>query len=69
MEKLFPHNLSMPRVATFACFALYMYANDHAPPHVHIESATSRASLSLADGRLLKGNASATAIRETRAWI
>jgi Domain of unknown function (DUF4160) len=59
----------MPRLATFARFALYMYANDHGVPHVHIESAAGRASIAIADGWVIRGDVPAAMVREAGAWI
>ena len=59
----------MPRVATFARFALYMYANDHGIPHVHIESEAGRASISIADGSLIIGDVPAAMVRVAREWV
>ncbi|MFM9912374.1 MAG: DUF4160 domain-containing protein [Methylophilaceae bacterium] len=59
----------MPRVATFAKFALYLYANDHGVAHVHIESAVGRASIAIADGSLLVGDVPVGFVRQARVWI
>ena len=59
----------MPRVATFAKFALYLYANDHGVAHVHIESAAGRASIAIADGEVLAGDVPMSMVREAQAWV
>lgn len=59
----------MPRVATFAKFALYLYANDHGLAHVHIESVSGRASIAIADGAVLVSDVPASFIHEAQAWV
>ena len=59
----------MPRIAMFSRFALYMYANDHGVPHVHIESVAGRASIAIDDGRLIVGDVPAAMVRQTREWV
>lgn len=59
----------MPRVAIFAKFSLYVYANDHGIAHVHIESPAGRVSVAMIDGEVLAGNAPASMVREAQAWV
>lgn len=59
----------MPRVAIFAKFSLYIYANDHGIAHVHIESPAGRASIEIADGAVLAGDVPASMVREAQAWV
>ena len=59
----------MPRVATFAKFALYLYGNDHGVAHVHIESAAGRASIAIADGKVLVSDVPVGFTRQAQVWI
>ena len=54
----------MPRVAIFAKFALYLYANDHGIAHVHIESPAGRASIAIADGIVFTDSVALSMVRD-----
>jgi hypothetical protein len=45
----------MPRVSEFYGIAIYMYYNDHAPPHFHAEYAEREELLAIDDLRTLRG--------------
>lgn len=60
----------MPRIRTFARFALFMYSKErHRMPHIHVEAPEARASLALDTGEVLAGNAPADMLREARKFI
>lgn len=60
----------MPRVKTFAAFALYLYAREqHRRPHVHIEAPGVRATLAIETGERIIGNAPPAMVNEAKVWI
>jgi hypothetical protein len=45
----------MPRISEFYGISVYMYFNDHAPPHFHARYADDEATISIDDVQLLEG--------------
>ena len=52
----------MPQISQFYGIAIYMYFEDHAPPHIHARYAGAEAVIAIADG-------GAVAARRTRAQL
>ena len=59
----------MPVLYRFGGFVIRMYANDHNPPHVHIESADFRALVAIGRIEILQGAIPAKHRDEALRWI
>jgi uncharacterized protein DUF4160 len=60
---------AVPRISEFYGIVIYMYHNEHGPPHCHAVYAEWKAAFSLDDGRILEGSLPARACRMVRKWI
>ena len=58
----------MPRISAFYGIAIYMYWQDHAPPHFHAFYSGHEAQARITDGVVLAGYLPATATRLVVAW-
>ena len=59
----------MPRVATLTGnIAVYMYGDDHPPPHVHVYAGAQEASMAL-DGTIVVGGLDKATRKVSRAWV
>lgn len=59
----------MPRVADFDGIHIYMYAEDHNPPHVHAFHGDDEALLVIATGAVMAGHLPSRQLRAARDWI
>lgn len=59
----------MPEISRFFGIIIYMYGNDHLPPHFHAEYGEEEAMIDIAEGILLKGKLSAKQLRLVREWL
>jgi len=46
----------MPKVESFESFVIYMYFEDHNPPHVHVIGPDFKASMAIETRKVLAGN-------------
>jgi len=46
----------MPRISYFYGISIYMYSNEHNPPHVHAVMGDKHASFTISDGELMSGS-------------
>ena len=58
----------MPRLSEFYGIVIYMYWNDHQPPHFHAFYAEDEALVRIEDGAFLAGSLPRTAARLVREW-
>lgn len=58
----------MPEISRFFGLIIYMYYNDHAPPHFHIRYGGQMALVDIATGRLLRGKLSPRAHALVLEW-
>ena len=58
----------MPRLSAFYGIAIFMYWDDHEPPHYHAIYAQHEALILLADRSLLRGSLPPRALRLVRTW-
>jgi hypothetical protein len=49
--------------------AIYIYGNDHPPPHVHAVSAEYLASIRISDGKVTNGKMPSKQLRKVTRWI
>ncbi len=58
----------MPRLSEFYGIAIYMYWQDHAPPHFHAFYASDEAQLRISDGSVMRGSLPRTALGLVEEW-
>lgn len=58
----------MPRVATINGIAIFVYANDHSPPHFHAIDGDTSVLIAIADFRIIAGALPAKKISAVCAW-
>ena len=59
----------MPVLYRFGSFVIRMYANDHNPPHVHVEGVDFRALVTIGSIEILQGAIPAKHRDEALRWI
>lgn len=59
----------MPRLSSFYGITVWMYYDDHNPPHLHARYAGRWAQVAVDDGAVLAGDLPARAQRLLREWI
>lgn len=59
----------MPRLSSFYGITVWMYYDDHDPPHLHARYAGRWAQVAVGDGALLAGDLPGRAQRLLREWI
>lgn len=58
----------MARIATFTNCAVFIYADDHNPPHFHIEGRDFRVRVAIADLEVIEGDPRKRCVREALSW-
>jgi hypothetical protein len=58
----------VPRLSEFYGIVIYMYWQDHSPPHFHAIYAGNEAQVRISDGSILAGHLPATAARLVNEW-
>jgi hypothetical protein len=58
----------VPRVSEFYGIAIYMYWNDHAPPHFHAIYGDDEALIRIDDATVFAGSLPRTALRLVQEW-
>ena len=58
----------MPEICRFGGIIIYMYADDHLPPHFHAKHGGEEAQVSIGDGAVIRGRLSPRAERMVAAW-
>lgn len=59
----------MPRLCYFYGIAIYMYYEDHPPPHIHARYGEFQAKVSIATGLVIDGSLPRRASRLVSAWV
>ncbi|ADI02760.1 DUF4160 domain-containing protein [Syntrophothermus lipocalidus] len=59
----------MPIICEFWGFKVYMYYQDHLPPHFHVRGRGTHAVISLPDGALLAGDLPSGIASHIAAWV
>lgn len=65
MEKERP----LPRISYFYGISIYMYFDDHAPPHFHAQYGGDEARVIIQTGDILNGRLPPRALRLVRKWL
>ena len=58
----------MPRISAFFGITIWMYFNDHQPPHFHAEYGGEEALIVIGSGDLYQGHLSRRALRLVQEW-
>jgi hypothetical protein len=58
----------MPHVSAFFGFSIWMYYNDHQPPHFHAEYSGAEVIIVIGSGNVYEGTLSRRAIRLVQEW-
>jgi hypothetical protein len=58
----------MPRIARLAAVSIYIYADDHAPPHFHARGPDTNIQVSIETLQVMRGHYKRGAFAETTAW-
>lgn len=58
----------MPRIATLNSAAIYIYADDHNPPHFNLFGPDTNANIYIETGQVYVGKATRKALREALEW-
>ncbi len=58
----------MPRLSAFYGLVIYIYWQDHTPPHFHAEYGEQEALIVISDGRVYAGSLPRRALRLVREW-
>lgn len=58
----------MPKVSEFFGISIYVYFDDHAPPHFHARYAGAEAVIRIDDGRVLRGDLPPRAMGLVAEW-
>ena len=61
--------VAMPCIARFDGISIYVFADDHAPPHVHAFKGGRKAKYEIESARLLAGQLDVSADRAVRRWM
>lgn len=59
----------MPRLSSIDGIGIYMYYEDHAPPHIHARNAEHEAKVSIVTGEVLAGSLPRHAERSVTEWV
>jgi Domain of unknown function (DUF4160) len=59
----------MPRIATLNTAAIYIYADDHNPPHFNLRGPDTDANIYIETGELYEGEATRKALKEVMEWL
>lgn len=59
----------MPEISNFYGITIYMFFEDHNPPHFHVYYDGSSALVSILDGAILKGSLPPQAKRLVKKWL
>ena len=58
----------MPRLSAFYGLVIYMYVQDHSPPHFHVHYGDDEALIVIATGSVYAGSLPPRALRLVRQW-
>lgn len=58
----------MPRIAEFAGILIYMYFQDHNPPHFHATYGGATALFAIADGSVVRGKLPGPQTKQVQEW-
>jgi len=59
----------VPRLSYFYGIAIYLYFEDHAPPHFHARYGEHQAKVSIATGEIIDGSLPRRAARLVSEWV
>ena len=62
------HNLLMPRVAEFEGIVVYIYFNEHVPPHFHAVCGDDEAVIGIESIALMEGSLPAAKLKRALRW-
>jgi hypothetical protein len=58
----------VPKLVQFGNIKIYVFANDHSPPHFHVVSAEFEAMVSFDTFEVIRGRISRRALEAARGW-
>ena len=58
----------MPEICRFYGLTIYMFFNDHLPPHFKVKFAEFEANIKIIDGSILTGNLPKNKLKLVQAW-
>ncbi|MBS4027640.1 MAG: DUF4160 domain-containing protein [Ignavibacteriales bacterium] len=58
----------MPEISRFFGIVVYMYGDDHSPPHFHAQYGEFEAMIDIATGEIIKGDFPKKQLRLIQAW-
>jgi len=58
----------MPLISEFNGLKIYMYYNDHYPPHFHVRGRGYTALIAINDGDMIDGNLSTNLVKLVKGW-
>ncbi len=59
----------MPEISRFYGIIIYMFADDHLPPHFHVKYAENEATINIETAEIIKGFVSTKQLRLVQAWV
>ena len=59
----------MPTIARLSNCTVYIYADDHAPPHFHLRGPDSNAMISIESAEVIAGRAHGRDLAEAQRWV
>ncbi len=62
------HNLAVPRISAFYGIVIWMYDDDHNPPHFHATYGENEALITIDDLTILRGALPTRALRLVEEW-
>lgn len=60
---------AMASICKFEGITVYMYTEEHPPPHIHVKYADQSALVTIADGKVLEGDIPKNVQRRVRYWV
>ena len=59
----------MPQISLFAGIRIYMYYDDHNPPHIHAEYGEFQSLVDIQEGYVIRGSLPGKQLKYVLAWI
>lgn len=58
-----------PQISDFDGISIYVYPNDHPPPHIHVYHGSDEAEVAILDGKVIQGKLKTLIVRKVREWL
>jgi len=59
----------MPEISRFYGIIIYIYGNDHNPPHIHAKYAGNYSEVEISTGKVIEGDLPTNAKRLVKNWV